>query len=93
MDEEDGLYGSGESIFEKETPSMLMQGSLLAVMHADPTESHQNIRDSSVMGYVYVAEVQEEKHKIRLLAPVSGRIPPKAMIWGSWPEDSADLVG
>jgi len=72
---------------------MGMQNCLLAVTHADPNASQDVIRDSSIMGYVYVAEVDEAKSKVRLLAPVSGRVPPRAMIWGSWPEPVPDLVG
>jgi polyribonucleotide 5'-hydroxyl-kinase len=71
----------------------MIQNSLLAVTNADPNDRQESIRDSSIMGYVYVADVEEAKHKIRLLAPLSGRVPPHAMVLGSFPEDVADLVG
>jgi polyribonucleotide 5'-hydroxyl-kinase len=81
------------SIYERVAPSMMLQNSLLAITQAEIHDSQERIRDASVMGYVYVAEVDEAKRKIRLLSPVGGRVPSKAMIWGSWPEEVIDLVG
>jgi polyribonucleotide 5'-hydroxyl-kinase len=70
----------------------MLQNSVLAVTDADAHDS-QNIRDSSVMWYVYVADVDESKQRLKLVNPVSGRIPPNALVWGSWPEGVADMVG
>ncbi|KZF23192.1 Clp1-domain-containing protein [Xylona heveae TC161] len=83
----------GPPIFEKVEPSLSMQYSILAVTHVAPNSPHEDIRDSSLMGFVYVAEVDEQRKKLRILAPVSGRIPNKALVWGTWPEGFADLVG
>lgn len=65
----------------------------MAIVHAGPSDSQENIRDASVMGFIYVAEVDEKKRKLRILAPLSGRLPNKAIVWGSWPEGVGDLVG
>ena len=81
------------SIFDKIQPSSAMQNGILAIVHADPNDSQENIRDASVIGFVYVAEVDEKKKKLRVLAPLSGRLPHRAMIWGSWPDSIGDLVG
>ena len=62
-------------------------------MQADPGDSMDDIRDSSVVGFIYVAEVDEQKKKMRILAPLGGRMPYKAMIWGSWPDIGGDLLG
>ncbi len=70
-----------------------MQSSLLAIMHADPNDTPENIRDSTVMGFVWVKNVDETKKEIQILAPVSGRVPKAALIWGTWPEGVGDLVG
>lgn len=70
-----------------------MQNSILAIVHADPNDTQENIRDASVIGFVYVAEVDEKRKKLKILAPLSGRLPNKAMIWGTWPEGVGDLVG
>ncbi|KAI9880611.1 MAG: Cleavage polyadenylation factor subunit clp1 [Pleopsidium flavum] len=80
-------------IFEKTQPSPLMQNCILAIMHADPNDTQENIRDASVMGFVYVAEVDEKRRKMRVLAPISGRMPSRAVVWGTWPEGVGDLVG
>jgi polyribonucleotide 5'-hydroxyl-kinase len=71
----------------------MLQNSLLAITHAEPNDSQDSIRDASVIGYVYVADVDEAKKKVKFLSPVSGRVPSKAMVWGSWPEEVIDLVG
>ena len=83
---------SAPPIFDKIQPSPQMQNSILAIVQADRNDSEENIRDASVMGFVYVAEVDEKKKKMKVLAPLSGRLPNQAMIWGSWPEGIGGLV-
>ena len=82
-----------QSLFDKVLPSSLMQHCILALMQAEPNDTQENIRDASVIGFVYIAEVDEKKKKLRILAPLSGRLPRKAMIWGKWPESAGELVG
>ncbi|MCJ1382280.1 Cleavage polyadenylation factor subunit clp1 [Xylographa soralifera] len=82
-----------QDIFDRVEPSADMQSCILAIVQADPNDTLDSIRDSSVIGFVYVAEVDEKKRKMRVLAPISGRVPRKAMIWGQWPESAGDLVG
>lgn len=73
-------------MFERVSASPQLQNAVLAIMQAEPTDSQDNIRDASVIGFIYVAEVDETKNKLRILTPASGRLPNKAMIWGVWPE-------
>jgi polyribonucleotide 5'-hydroxyl-kinase len=80
------------SLYERILPSLMLQNCLLTVTYAHPNDNQEAIRDSSIMGYVYVADVDEAKKKIKLLSPVSGNVPTRALIYGSWPEDFADLV-
>jgi len=77
---------------EKVSPTNMMQNSLLAVTFASPNASLEQIKDPAVMGYVYVAEVDEVKRKVKLLSPVGGAAPRNAMVWGSWPESVVSLV-
>ncbi|PGH04621.1 mRNA cleavage and polyadenylation factor Clp1 [Blastomyces parvus] len=73
---------------------LALENTLLAVTHAAPNAPLHEIRDASVMGFVYVAGVDEKKAKIRVLAPVGGRVPTRAMIWGKrWPGELVGLVG
>lgn len=74
------------SMFEKVTPSPQLQNAVLAIVQAEPNDSQDSIRDASVIGFIYIAEVDETKNKLRILTPASGRLPSKAMIWGAWPE-------
>jgi polyribonucleotide 5'-hydroxyl-kinase len=84
---------SGTStIYERVTPSSALMNKLLAITTASPNDKHEVIRDSSVRGYIYVADVDEGKRKVRLLSPQPGHLPGSAMVLGSWPEDVAGLV-
>ncbi|GME43395.1 putative pre-mRNA cleavage complex II protein clp1 protein [Neofusicoccum parvum] len=89
---DDAESGSGR-LYERIKPSLMIQNGLLAITNAEPSDSHESIRDSSVLGYVYIADVDEAKQNVKLLAPLSGQIPRSAMILGNWPEDVAGLVG
>lgn len=71
-----------------------LANSLLAITHAPPTATPAEVRDASIMGFLYVAEVDVEKGKVRVLAPVGGRVPPRAVVWGrKWPGEVVGLVG
>ena len=75
-------------------PSQALENTLLAITHAAPNAPLTEIRDASVMGFAYVANVDDKKRKITLLAPVPGRIPSRALIWGKrWPGEFVGLVG
>ncbi|MCJ1477644.1 Cleavage polyadenylation factor subunit clp1 [Lambiella insularis] len=80
-------------VFDRVQPSAEMQSRVLAVVQAEPNESPEGVRDASVVGFIYVAEVDEKKRKVRILAPMGGRVPRKAMVWGLWPEVMGELVG
>ncbi len=79
-------------IYEKITPSSAIQNSLIAITTASPNDKQDVIRDSSVRGYIYVADVDEVKKKLKLLSPQPGQTPGNAMVLGSWPEDISGLV-
>lgn len=91
-DYDPSAVGSSSSL-QKEPPSAMLQNSLLAVTNASPGDSLEAIRDASILGYLYVAEVEDSKKRIRLLSPVSGRMPGNALLVGEWPEGIMDLMG
>jgi polyribonucleotide 5'-hydroxyl-kinase len=92
-DADDYTSSSGSStIYERVTPSSALINKLLAITMASPNDKHEVIRDSSVRGYIYVADVDEGKRQVRLLSPQPGHLPGSAMVLGSWPEDVAGLV-
>ncbi|TQB76961.1 Cleavage polyadenylation factor subunit clp1 [Monascus purpureus] len=67
-------------------PPAGLANSLLAITHVAPNASVSEIRDASIMGFLYVADVDRDKGKIRILAPVGGRVPSRAIVWGrKWP--------
>jgi polyribonucleotide 5'-hydroxyl-kinase len=76
-----------------EEPSSYMQHWTFAVMNASVRDSPDVIRAANVMGFVYVADVDEDRRKIKILAPVSGRLGDKPLVWGKWPEPYINLLG
>ncbi|KAF1924290.1 mRNA cleavage and polyadenylation factor IA/II complex [Didymella exigua CBS 183.55] len=83
---------AGRELYERVSPSALLTNKLLVITTASPNDRHEVIRDSSVRGYIYVADVDEAKRKVRLLSPQPGHLPGNAMVLGTWPEDVAGLV-
>lgn len=79
-------------ILEKVQPSPQMQNSIIVIMQAGPNDTHESIRDASVLGFIYVAEVDEKRKKVKILAPLSGRLPSRAMIWDSLGDGIGGLV-
>lgn len=68
-----------------------MVSTLLAITTAEPGESPEAIRDASILGFVFVNEVDEKTRKLKVLAPLGGRVPRKAMLWSGWPEGGAGM--
>lgn len=87
----DSTYG--EETLVREVPSSPMQHWTLAIMHASPKDPPETVRAASVMGFVYVSDVDEERRKIKLLATVSGRLGDQPLVWGKWPEPYINLLG
>lgn len=84
---------SSSSTFERVNPTNAMSGGLVAIKFAEGNESEQAIRDSAVMGFLWVAEVDEIKKRVRFLSPHPQRWGRKALVWGhGWPEAIGDLV-
>jgi len=87
-----GSFGA-DPIYEKVVPSAAeLLDSLLAVTTAGENDKHEAIRDASVRGYIYVAEVDEAKKKVKLLSPQPGLVTGNALVLGRWPEDVPGLV-
>lgn len=76
-----------DQIFERMTaPVAAMRSSVLTVMNCDSEAEQEVIRDSSVMGFLYVTDTDEVRGRISLLSPVAGRVPSRAIVWAGWPE-------
>ena len=78
--------------FEKFTPSNEMLGRLVAIKYCPSGSDEATVRDSAVMGFVYVSEVDEAKKRVRFLAPHPQRWGERALVWGGWVEAVPDLV-
>lgn len=87
------MYGSSNDGLMVSEPSPLMAHWTLAIMYASVKDSPETIRTASIMGFVYVADVDKEKRKMKILAPVSGRLGDRPLLWGNWPEPFVNLLG
>ncbi|POS83130.1 hypothetical protein EPUL_003438 [Erysiphe pulchra] len=81
-----------QELYEKIEPNPSMLHCILAVMYASGADSQEVIRDASVMGFVYVSEVNQKKKKLKVLAPMNTRITERPLIWGSWPEPTMSII-
>jgi polyribonucleotide 5'-hydroxyl-kinase len=78
---------------ERITPSPAMTGNLVAIKFCHGQSEEREVRDSTVMGFLYVAEVDETRKRVRFLAPHPQRWGDRALVWGQgWPEVISDLV-
>ncbi|KAK1715206.1 pre-mRNA cleavage complex II protein Clp1 [Colletotrichum lupini] len=88
------MYGGGadESLMRVD-PAQVMAHWTLAIVYASVKDSPETIRTANVMGYVYIADIDKEKRKLRILAPVSGRLGDRPLLMGKWPEPFINLLG
>ncbi|GAB7355091.1 hypothetical protein MBLNU459_g5675t1 [Dothideomycetes sp. NU459] len=94
-DDDEDAPSSSQSLsamYEKVTPGQGMVNGIVAIKFCPGNSAHETIRDSTVMGFVYVAEVDETRKKVRFLAPHPSRWGDRALVFGSWPEGVGDLV-
>ncbi|KXH36822.1 pre-mRNA cleavage complex II protein Clp1 [Colletotrichum salicis] len=91
---DDTMYGGGadESLMRVD-PAQLLAHWTLAIVYASVKDSPETIRTANVMGYVYIADIDKEKRKLRILAPVSGRLGDRPLLMGKWPEPFINLLG
>ncbi|KAL1303986.1 hypothetical protein AAFC00_000431 [Neodothiora populina] len=97
MDEDEieaqSLQASSMFLQRLDSASQALLNSILAIKFCPGNASVESVRDSCVMGFVYVAEVDETRKRIRFLAPHPSRWGDRALVWGSeWPESVGDLV-
>lgn len=84
---------SSNATFERISPSTTMTAGLVAIKFCPGDSDEQIVRDSAVMGFVYVSDVNEMKKIVRFLAPHPQKWKDRALVWGyGWPEAVADLV-
>lgn len=61
-----------------------LQNALVAITNANRGSFSDIILKSSILGYAFITEVNDLKKKLRILLPVPGRLPNKAMILTSY---------
>jgi len=69
-----------------------MEAGTLAVMGASTRDTPEAVRDAVVLGFVYAAGVDVDRRRVKILAPVGGRLGPWPLVWGKWPEAAFNLL-
>jgi polyribonucleotide 5'-hydroxyl-kinase len=82
-----------EHTLQRVKPSREMAYWTLAMMQASAKDPPETVRSSLVLGFVYVAHVDAERAKVKLLAPLPERLGDRPLIWGEWPELHVNLLG
>jgi len=86
-------YFATEGGLEKVGASASMSHWTLAVMNASIRDRPEAVRLATVVGFVYVTDVEADRRKLKILAPVSARLGDRPLIWGRWPEPYINLLG
>ncbi|AEO61036.1 hypothetical protein MYCTH_2310812 [Thermothelomyces thermophilus ATCC 42464] len=82
-----------QAILERADISAEMSHWTLAVMNASPSDPPEAIQQAAVIGFVAIADVDEDRRRLKILSPVSGRLGNRPMVWGRWPEPYINLLG
>lgn len=84
----------GQKGLEKAELGPEAEKAVLVVKHAAADAGIEEIRDASVMGWLYVVDVEGDKKRARILSPAGGRLPStNACVRGRWPEGVGGVVG
>ncbi|GAV55004.1 hypothetical protein ZYGR_0AS03270 [Zygosaccharomyces rouxii] len=61
-----------------------LQHSLVAISYADRKSSPVDVEHAPILGFALITEVNEKRNKLRILLPVPGRLPNKAITLTSY---------
>lgn len=61
-------------------PSSVWMHALVAILDADARAGGEVLSESSVLGYLLITDVDDEKKRMTLLAPFQGKLPNKALL-------------
>ena len=89
----DAELGPHAADLEIVAPSMDLLNRLLAIKWAAGAADAAAVRNSAVMGFVYVAEVDEAKQRVRFLAPHPQRWGDRALVFGGYPSVVVGMIG
>ncbi|GAB1319291.1 Cleavage polyadenylation factor subunit clp1 [Madurella fahalii] len=91
--DETDFYDDSQQTLEPAEISAAMSHWTLAVMNASVNDPPETIRQAPVMGFVAIADVDEDRRRLKILSPVSGKLGNRPMVWGRWPEPYINLLG
>ncbi|KAK0641323.1 Pre-mRNA cleavage complex II protein Clp1-domain-containing protein [Cercophora newfieldiana] len=83
----------GQPVLEAAEISAEMSHWTLAVMNASVNDPPETIRQAPVIGFIAIADVDEDRRRLKVLSPTSGRLGNQPLVWGRWPEPYINLLG
>ncbi|KAK5658349.1 hypothetical protein OQA88_2325 [Cercophora sp. LCS_1] len=83
----------GQPVLEPAEISHDMSNWTLAVMNASVNDPPETIRQAPITGFIAIADVDEDRRRLKVLSPVSGRLGNQPLVWGRWPEPYINLLG
>lgn len=83
----------GQPVLEPAEISHDMSNWTLAVMNASVNDPPETIRQAPITGFIAIADVDEDRRRLKVLSTVSGRLGSQPLVWGRWPEPYINLLG
>lgn len=75
---------NGNEMIPVEVTASNLQHALVAITYADRKASAAEVERAPILGFALITEVNEKRRKLRILLPVPGRLPNKAMVLTSY---------
>ncbi|KAK6511181.1 Cleavage polyadenylation factor subunit clp1 [Arthrobotrys musiformis] len=88
--EDESSLSADEEVVKRLAPGDVdsrFENMVVAVLQVDAKDAGaKEVGESAVMGFLFVQEVDEKERRMKVLSPVPGRVPAKALLVGRWPE-------
>ncbi|KAK4213808.1 mRNA cleavage and polyadenylation factor CLP1 [Rhypophila decipiens] len=84
---------SSQQVLEPAEISSELRYWTLAIIDASVNDPPETIRLAPVLGFIAIADVDEDRRRLKFLSPVMEQLGNRPLIWGKWPEPYLNLLG
>ncbi|KAF3260529.1 Cleavage polyadenylation factor subunit clp1 [Orbilia oligospora] len=89
-EDESSLQTGEDDVVRKLAPGDVdsrFENLVVAVLQVDAKDAGvKEVAESAVLGFLFVQEIDEKERRMKVLSPVPGRVPLKALLVGKWPD-------
>ncbi|KAF3088250.1 Cleavage polyadenylation factor subunit clp1 [Orbilia oligospora] len=89
-EDESSLQTGEDDVVRKLAPGDVdsrFENLVVAVLQVDAKDAGvKEVAESAVLGFLFVQEIDEKERRMKVLSPVPGRVPSKALLVGKWPD-------